>query len=144
MLAGNNAKLLGILNLLKDVPDELIRLAPADYSYLTLAKSAIHGFLAHSTARGNVGDVELVKGFDAITVLRRVLAKCPDEFPPPTTTELLFITDPELRGSIRQDVGAATSALNNNEWKAATVLAGAAIEALTLASTGTTAWRGCR
>jgi hypothetical protein len=31
MLAGNNAKLLGILNLLKDVPDELIRLAPADY-----------------------------------------------------------------------------------------------------------------
>ena len=42
----------------------------------------------------------------------------------------MFIADPELRDSIRQDIGAATRALNNNEWKAATVLAGVAIEAL--------------
>ena len=61
---------------------------------------------------------------------RRALPKCPDEYPPPTTTELLFIKDDALRESIRQDIGAAHRALNNYEWKAATVLAGAAIEAL--------------
>ena len=42
----------------------------------------------------------------------------------------MFIKDDALRESIRQDVGAAKRALNNAEWKAATVLAGAAIEAL--------------
>jgi hypothetical protein len=42
----------------------------------------------------------------------------------------LFIKDDEARESIRRDVGAAYRALNNNEWKASTVLGGATIEAL--------------
>jgi hypothetical protein len=103
-------------------------LTSADFSELILAKTAIEEFLI---ARNNVGYVaQFSGGFDAVTLIRRNLAKCPDEYPPPTTTELLFITDPELRDSIRQDVGAASRALNNDEWKAATVLSGAAIEAL--------------
>lgn len=73
-----------------------------------------------------------VKGSDAISVIRRVLAKCPDEFPPSSTTELLFIKGDELRESIRRDLGAASRAFDNAEWKAATVLAGATIEALLL------------
>jgi hypothetical protein len=73
-----------------------------------------------------------VRGTDAITVLRRVLVKCSDEYPPPATTELLFIADNELRESIRRDLGAADRAFTNSEWKAATVLAGATIEALLL------------
>ena len=61
----------------------------------------------------------------------RALAQCPDQYPPsPTTTELMFITDDALRNSIRGDIGAAERAFANFEWKAATVLAGAAIEAL--------------
>jgi hypothetical protein len=71
-----------------------------------------------------------VKGRDAVTVIRHVLSLCPDEYPPPSTTELLFIKDDEARESIRGDVGATYRALNNNEWKAATVLGGATIEAL--------------
>jgi hypothetical protein len=43
---------------------------------------------------------------------------------------LLFIKDDVERESIRNDVGATYRALNNNEWKAATILGGAAIEAL--------------
>jgi hypothetical protein len=42
----------------------------------------------------------------------------------------MFITDDALRNSIRGDIGAAERAFANFEWKAATVLAGAAIEAL--------------
>jgi len=41
-----------------------------------------------------------------------------------------FVKDDELRDSLRRDVSAAIRALNNSEWKAATVLAGATIEAL--------------
>jgi hypothetical protein len=127
---GHKSELLGIVNLLKNVPDELITLSPAEYSELELAKSTIEDHFHHWWARGNVGDMSNVGTFDAVTLIRRNLAKCPDEYPPPTTTELLFIKDTVLRDSIRQDVGAATRALNNAEWKAATVLAGAAIEAL--------------
>jgi hypothetical protein len=128
--AGHSSQLLGILNLLKDVPDELVVLTSADYSELILAESTIEDHLAHWRARGNVGDMTHVKGFDAVTVIRRALAKCPDEYPPSPTTELLFIKDAALRENIRQDLGASNRALSNAEWKAATVLAGGAIEAL--------------
>jgi hypothetical protein len=128
--AGGGSQYLGILNLLKDVPDELITLEPADYSELVLAKSTIEEHLAHWRSRGNVGEMAPVKGFDVVTVIRRALAKCPDEYPPSATTELLFINDAALRDNIRRDLGAAERAFNNAEWKAATVLAGATIEAL--------------
>jgi hypothetical protein len=128
--AGHSSQLLGILNLLSDVPDELIMLTSADYSELILAKSTIEETIAHWRARGNVGNMANVKGFDAVTVIRRALSKCPDEYPPSTTTELLFIKDGALCENIRRDLGAAHRALNNAEWKAATVLAGATIEAL--------------
>jgi hypothetical protein len=71
-----------------------------------------------------------VKGRDPVTVIRQVLSLCPDEYPPPSTTDLLFIKDDVVRESIRNDVGVTYRALNNNEWKAATVLGGATIEAL--------------
>ena len=128
--AGSSSNLLGILNLLKDVPDELITLSPADYSDLTLAKSTIEEHLAVWRSQGNVGAMALVKGFDVVTVIKRVLTKCPDEYPPSSTTELLFINDAALRENIRRDLGAVNRALNNAEWKAATVLAGATIEAI--------------
>jgi hypothetical protein len=130
LTAGHGSQLLGILNLLKEVPEELIVLAPVDYSELILAKSTIEEHLAHWRSRGPVGDMANIKRFDAVTVIRRALAKCPDEYPPSAATELLFITDTALRDNIRRDLGAANRALGNAEWKAATVLAGATIEAL--------------
>ena len=67
-----------------------------------------------------------------ITIIRQALSKCPDENPPASTTELNFISDTDLRTSLRIDIGAVNKALSNCEWKAATVLAGSAIEALLL------------
>jgi hypothetical protein len=60
------------------------------------------------------------------------MSQCPDEAPAPATSELKFITDPALRENLRNDIGAVERALSNGEWKAATVLAGSAIEALLL------------
>ena len=67
-----------------------------------------------------------------IKVIREVLLRCPDEVVAPATADLAFVTDGDLRTSIRLDISTATSAFRNREWKAATVLAGAALEALLL------------
>jgi hypothetical protein len=130
IIAGHGPQLLGLLNLLKDVPAELITLSPAEYADLVLARSTIEDTLEHWRSRGNVGEMSHVKGSDVVSVIRRALARCPDEFPPSHAAELLFIADSALRDNIRGDLGAANRALNNAEWKAATVLAGATIEAL--------------
>jgi hypothetical protein len=71
-----------------------------------------------------------VKGCNPLRLIWQALRQCPDEYPSPSTADLQFIPDQELRDSIRRDAGAASQALHNGEWKAATVLAGAAIEAL--------------
>jgi hypothetical protein len=128
--ADNSAQLIGILNLVKAIPPELITVPPNAYADLVLAVSTIEYHLRVWISRGHEGTLANVKGTDAVTVIRKVLAQCPDEFPAPSTTDLLFIKDVELRESLRRDVGAAIRALNNSEWKAATVLAGATIEAL--------------
>jgi hypothetical protein len=53
--------------------------------------------------------------------------------PSPATAELLFIDDdPALRESIRLDISTANNDLHNAQWKAATVVAGSAAEALLL------------
>jgi hypothetical protein len=130
--AGHSPQLTGIVSLVKAIPPELISVSTDDYAEFVLAISTIEYHLSVWISRGNVGSMSLVHKSDAISVLRRVLAKCSDEFPPPATTELLFIRDDALRDSIRRDLGAADRAFRNSEWKAATVLAGAAIEALLL------------
>jgi hypothetical protein len=128
--ASHSSHMLGILNLLQDVPAELITLSSADYSEFVLAKSTIEEHLAIWRSRGPAGQMGHVKGRDPITIIRHALAKCSDEYPPPATTELLFIKDVDLRDNIRRDLSAVNRALNNFEWKASTVLAGATIEAL--------------
>ena len=61
---------------------------------MILAESAIDEFLTHSRMRGaSATYIAHVKGFDAVTVIRGVLANCPYEKSPLTTTELLFIED---------------------------------------------------
>ncbi|WP_146188366.1 hypothetical protein [Methylosinus sporium] len=130
--ASHSPAMTGIISLAKAIPPELISVSSNDYADFVLAISTIEYHLRVWQARGNVGGMAPVKGMDAISIIRQVLVKCPDEFPPSATTELIFIGDRELRNSIRRDLGAATRAFDNSEWKAATVLAGAAIEALLL------------
>jgi len=132
LMASHSSMLLGIVALVKEIPDELLPHDPADYARLMLTISTIQSHLDTWVSRGQTGNMANVLGVDAVTSLRRVLEHCKDEHPPPSTTELTFIADAKLRESIRADVGAANRALQNAEWKAATVIAGATIEALLL------------
>jgi hypothetical protein len=65
------------------------------------------------------------------------LVACHDDFPASSVINLGFIGDAKTRDSISREIGSVESAIRNGEWKAATVLAGAAIEALLL-------WRLCQ
>jgi hypothetical protein len=60
------------------------------------------------------------------------LSKCPDEGIKAGTADLAFITDDDLRSSVRLDISSSQTALNNGGVEGATVLAGSALEALLL------------
>jgi hypothetical protein len=130
---GNAGALRGIVDLIRQIPQELLILPAAQYADLVIALGAIEHHL-HTWASGDPHAhnviLQPVKGRDALVIIHEALLNCPDEYPPPATANLQFIPDQDLRDSIRCDVGAANQALHNGEWKAATVLAGAAIEAM--------------
>ena len=127
----HGTQLRGILSLIAAIPADLLTLSPSEYANFTLATSTLATHLERWVVRGGiVGFIPNIKGPDVVTVLRQVLVKCPDEHSPASTTELLFIKDDDLRENIRHDIGATNRALSNAEWKAATILAGATIEAL--------------
>ena len=62
--------------------------------------------------------------------LRRHLSMCADESPARAGRDLLFVDEPQLRRDLCIDLAEAYSSLHAGRWKAATVLAGAIIEAL--------------
>jgi hypothetical protein len=125
-----------IVQLIGQLPDGILVVEPADYLLFTIAVEVIREQASIWHLRGNTGTtLRNIPGhgnLHPIHVVRSVLAKCPDEMPSPETQELRFIEDDALRGSIWQDVASTNRALSNLEWKAATVLAGSAIEALLL------------
>lgn len=130
------AVLSGVLVLVDQIPDELLTMDTDTYASLICAKEQIKAILATWTANRTAGHHPQLFQFspsqNPLARIRDALAKCPDESPAPGTSELNFITDPDLRANLRSDIGAVTRALSNGEWKAATVLAGSAAEALLL------------
>jgi hypothetical protein len=127
------AVLTAITRLIDEIPTELLTISGEDYSDLVCGVEAIRNAVTFWQQKG-VGGVANpgIGGRNALLLIRNALAKCADQTPSAATTELVFITDVALRDTIRLDISTATSGLHNGEWKAATVLAGAAAEALLL------------
>jgi hypothetical protein len=120
----------GIARLVREVPNELLTIDAADFADLTIAIAAIELLMSRWVNDKGPYVISHVSGEDVIITIRRILSTCPDQHPPAGTADLLFIADQRFRESMRLEVGAVNSALRNAEWKAATVLGGAAIEAL--------------
>jgi hypothetical protein len=131
-----SAALSAVLDLVEQIPDELLTMDSESYALFTGAKARIRDILATWTSNRNAGHplhgTQFHRSQDPLACIRDALAKCPDEFPAPGTSDLNFITDPDLRTNLRKDIGAINLALSNGEWKAATVLAGSTIEAILL------------
>lgn len=71
-------------------------------------------------------------GLNPVSLVNKALKEAPDEAPAQTTGMLLFIKDASAAEILRNDMAAVERAIQNGEWKAATVLAGSVIEALLL------------
>ncbi len=126
-------ELAAIVDLVEQIPPELIKLESKDYSALQLAVTAIRNTIPTWQVR-NIG-LERIHGhgyLNPVSIIRNTLSKCPDEGVSKSTSDLAFISIQELRDNLRIDISSANQAFQNGEWKAATVLAGATIEALLL------------
>ncbi|MFA5180593.1 MAG: hypothetical protein WC405_04685 [Syntrophales bacterium] len=130
-------QLSAIISLIEQIPPELINVNGRYYMELEASRAAIKTAMQCWQGPGGNNRFELnqLKGFSAlspITLIRRALAECRDAYPAASTTDLKFITDPDLSEALRIDLGSTNLALSNGEWKAATVLAGSIVEALLL------------
>jgi len=134
--AVDSAEISGLADLLDQIPEELLTMDATAYASFICCKARIRETLATWAARPTrepeTGRILYGAEADAVRGIRYLLSKCPDESPAPVTSELKFITDPDFRTNLRNDIGGVNRALSNGEWKPATVLAGSAIEALLL------------
>jgi hypothetical protein len=122
-----------ILALIERIPEALLRLSAQDYlSFIQAVAALEHIAKLYETGPDHQFVWPYVARNNAMTTLWLVLGSCPDDAPSEQTPELRFIENQMLRESIRLDLSTSESALNNGEWKAATVMAGAAVEALLL------------
>lgn len=121
------------LRLVDELAPELVTFSGADYTRYIGAveamRSAISIWNAHGASTPGYANARLGA---FIAELRQLLSTLDDEVIPASVVELTFITDTVLRESIREDIAAAEAAFVSRQWKSATVMAGAAIEALLL------------
>ena len=87
----------GIVNLVREIPDELLTLPHEDYAALVLATTVVDEELARHQARGGHRDLPRPGNSNVASTIYRVLKNCPDEFPPSSSTKLEFLDDAELR-----------------------------------------------
>ena len=116
--------------MLENIPKRLLVLSPDDRMAVVAAQAAMRSLLDGGPT-AHIGRLP-PWGDSPPRLVWRVLKKCPDELADPKSKILDFVKDDELRESIELDISSAHSALANDELKAATVMAGAAIEALLL------------
>jgi hypothetical protein len=128
----DRSRLAAILDLIDQLPPELIQLEVEDYSNFVVSVSVIKSRLEIWLTENR--RLERIRGLNTnlnpITIIRNALDKCPDQTIQPQTAGLDFIADDDLKENLRQDISYANQALHNGEWKAATILAGATVEAL--------------
>ena len=117
-----------LLELIGDVPKNLIALPFTDYLELTRCRAG----LSAAIARWSLGDTTPafdVMGKDPVERIRRLMSLCSDELPPRETI-LTFISEDDTRISIEDQIRAAWIDFSANEWMGATVFAGAALEGI--------------
>jgi hypothetical protein len=130
--SGDAAVLAAIINLVDDIPEELLTISGEDYSNFVLALQSMGAAVNRWTQRGGDDPPRTIKSMSPVVIVRETLLKCPDANPSRASSALPFIPDTTLRDSIRLDMSSAADALHRGDFKSATVLAGAAIEALLL------------
>ena len=118
----------GAVALLDAIPPELFTVPPDEHAGLIVALTAARS----ATNAWHSGDRNSPLNGAHITTIRNVFRQCPDAVPAPTAAQLMFVMDAALRDTLRADISTIERAIVEGDWKTATVLAGATIEALLL------------
>jgi hypothetical protein len=118
-----------LLSLLRQVPEELITVPFTDYTEYLECQSSLTSALSVWDVGDQDRPVRSINGKDPVERIRRILAVCPNENPPPYP-DLAFISDGIARTNVQQDIRAAWIDFKSEEWKGATVFATTAVEAL--------------
>jgi len=129
----NQHELAAVVDLVEKIRPELITVGSKRYADLILAINVVKAALPSWQHRDYM--IDSIAGYsdlNPVTLILDALLKCPDEGVTEETSGLEFISDLNFRTSLRQDISSANKAFTNGEWKAATILAGATIEALML------------
>lgn len=130
--------LAALLNLVDQLSSDFLVVGAAEAAAYHLSIGAIREVLRGWGSNTNLvlqAPEGITPRMSPVAHIWRVLQQCPDAFPSPTTVQLPFISDSQLRDALRLDIDAASRSLANGGWKAATVLAGSVIEALLLWAT---------
>ncbi len=108
-------RLAAIVQLVRDIPEELLQISGSDYSDLVLGVSMLEYMEKSWQLRGGVTVPQKVRKKHALSIVRQALCKCSDRAPSPEANGLLFIEDEVLRNNIRQDISSAYSSLHSGE-----------------------------
>jgi hypothetical protein len=121
-----------IIRLSDELPSELIALSGDDYNTYVGSIETLRNAVVQWTSGVRTEAYFHSRVGTAVRNLHKILKSLPDEQVPTATAQLSFIPDISLKDSIRRDIASTDQALHNGNWKAATVLAGATVEALLL------------
>jgi hypothetical protein len=128
------AALQAVVKLVDEIPPHLITLEGDDYHRYLAALETIRSTLMEWQTAGSNESMKKIPGFaeklNPVTLLREPLRACPDDLPSPQSHQFTLIADAQLQASLGGDVDIVERALANYEWKTATVLTGAVIEAV--------------
>lgn len=131
----------GLLDLVDRVPAHLVTLEREDAARLFASLAAIRASVQRAQTIGlqerQLTGVPRLKPIrpgaeNPIMVVCSLFGKCADEAPHPKTPDLPFLDDQELKISLRSDLDQAYRALENEQWKSATVMSGVVLESLLL------------
>jgi hypothetical protein len=132
----------GILDLFDRIPEELLATAGDEYPRLIMFAASLRGavqmgkmFRPSASEPGsctNLYPVPAHRMLNFLTLFYQSLSKCSDEAPSAATHGLDFIKPESTRSAMRLDLSSVETVYHNGEWKAATVLGGAVMEALLL------------
>jgi hypothetical protein len=127
------AALSALLRLIEELPNALLPSDPQTYSEFIRSQEHIRYVIQKAQCQTATPLLTPDTGKPSqVQIIRNALHSCHHEVPPRNSKELAFINDSEFRRTLLVDLEAARSALNNGEWKAATVLGGSLVESLLL------------
>jgi hypothetical protein len=129
-------QLAAVADLAERIPEHLITLPDEDYYVYIAALNYVREIIPEWQSRGNTRPLRKIpnvaNGLNPVTLVRKFLATCPDDLPSPQSQQFVFIADKDLKASLHEDMAIIERALADHEWKTATVMAGALIEAVLL------------